>query len=108
MTPQCFIAEGRDWPQTNLSDSTQQGNIPDGPNLIIVPVNLHAQFTNELRKYLQAGAFDIFPYILGTQTRLNFWTHIWPRSVYSEDGDNRKILVASINVSWPFVFRPIF
>lgn len=67
--------------------------------MIVVPVNLHAQWTHEIHRYLEHGTFDVFPYQLGTGSRLRFWEDIWPRSVYSKDGDNRKILLATVNVS---------
>lgn len=80
-------------------DAAYDGNIPNGGNIIVVPVNLHTQFTLEIQKYLEHGTFDLFPYLLSTRNRQNFWKDIWPRSVYSKRGHNRKILLATCSVS---------
>ena len=86
--------DNRQW-----KNARPDGNIPDGGNIIVVPVNLHTQFTLEIQKYLEHGTFDLFPYLLGTRNRQGFWKEIWPKSVYSKQGDNRKILLATASVS---------
>ncbi|THH21443.1 hypothetical protein EUX98_g8376 [Antrodiella citrinella] len=47
----------------------KEGNIPDLPNLIVVPNNLEDQMMGELRRFLRKGAFDIFPYTQSAGTR---------------------------------------
>lgn len=51
----------------------QPGNIPSDLNMIIIPLNLHAQFISELYKYLMPGIFNIFLYLFSTCTHMNFW-----------------------------------
>jgi len=49
----CFsLSEGAKW-------KSKDGNIPDFPALLIIPVNLVAQLTSELHVYFQHGTVDI-------------------------------------------------
>ncbi|KAF8810162.1 hypothetical protein BYT27DRAFT_7092906, partial [Phlegmacium glaucopus] len=52
-------------------------NIPDFPNLLVVPVSLVNQVLNELHRYYQHGSFDILPYLGKWEGRKNWWDQCW-------------------------------
>lgn len=78
-----------------------EGNIPDLPFIIVVPVNLHTQWTHEIHKFLRRGYFDVLPYIGTLATRPNFWEEqgSWNHSIIPL---HRRILLCSITVYFSF------
>lgn len=76
----------------------KEGNIPDFPNLIVVPNNLEDQMMGELRRFLRKGAFDIFPYTqsAGTRGRTFYDTYHAPELKQAE---GRRIILARLSVS---------
>ena len=73
----------------------QEGNIPVDNTMFVVPITIRDQTMHELRRFLQPGSFDLFPYEGTLASRPEFWTTQWKKSMLPE---GRKILIATINV----------
>ncbi|KAG2097976.1 uncharacterized protein F5147DRAFT_777839 [Suillus discolor] len=67
-------------------------NIPNLPVMIVIPASLVSQFTAELHRYLQRGAFDILPYLTTWSSRRTWWEDIWSRSKQPE---GRRIVITT-------------
>jgi SNF2 family DNA or RNA helicase len=77
-------------------------NIPNLPVILVIPANLVAQFTSELHRFLQYGAFDILPYLATWRSRQSWWTEIWGRSMQPE---GRRIIITTPKVRISFNFQ---
>jgi hypothetical protein len=76
-------------------------NIPDLPRVVVVPVLRVNQCISELHKFLQHGTFDVLPYLGTWSFRQTWWTLIEERS---KQPVNRRIIVTSPKVRFPFLF----
>lgn len=82
----------------------KSGNIPALPIIITVPKTLLPQVSNEIRRYLMPGSFDVIPYTGRLETRTGFWESAWKSSRLPEQ---RKILIATtgVRVSAILIYR---
>ncbi|KAG2336736.1 P-loop containing nucleoside triphosphate hydrolase protein [Suillus weaverae] len=71
---------------------TNSANIPNLPIILVIPANLVAQFTSELHRFLQHGAFDVLPYLATWRSRQTWWQDIWSRSMQPE---GRRIIITT-------------
>ncbi|KAG1772227.1 P-loop containing nucleoside triphosphate hydrolase protein [Suillus placidus] len=71
---------------------TNSANIPNLPVILVIPANLVAQFTSELHRFLQHGAFDVLPYLATWRSRQTWWQDIWSRSKQPE---GRRIIITT-------------
>ncbi|KAG1838807.1 P-loop containing nucleoside triphosphate hydrolase protein [Suillus subalutaceus] len=67
-------------------------NIPNLPIILVIPANLVPQFTSELHRFLQYGAFDVLPYLATWRSRQSWWKDIWSRSMQPE---GRRIIITT-------------
>ncbi|KAG1829710.1 P-loop containing nucleoside triphosphate hydrolase protein [Suillus subalutaceus] len=67
-------------------------NIPNLPVMLVIPANLVPQFTSELHRFLQRGAFDVLPYLATWSSRRTWWEDIWSRSKQPE---GRRIIITT-------------
>lgn len=82
----------------NLEDRKWRGtddNIPAEDAILVVPVNLHSQMTEEIRRYLIPGSLDILPYTGTLKGRLAYWTEIADQS---KQPRGQRLLLATSNV----------
>jgi hypothetical protein len=79
----------------------ERGNIPNHPNIIVTPVNLHIQMDLELQRFLLPNFFEIMPYIAGHTTRTKYWQNVW---TMSKNAAGNRILLATCSVSDSTVF----
>ncbi|KAI1787254.1 hypothetical protein LXA43DRAFT_896537 [Ganoderma leucocontextum] len=88
-----------------LKCDTPDGNLPDRPHLIIVPVALFDQWMVEFKRYVKFGSVDIYPYThqwnqLGRQT-------VWDDVFQLKDDKqtlSHKVLLVAYTVSSPALF----
>ncbi|KAG1834958.1 P-loop containing nucleoside triphosphate hydrolase protein [Suillus subalutaceus] len=83
----CFPGKiaGKQW-------RTNAPNIPNLPVMLVIPANLVPQFTSELHRFLQRGAFDVLPYLTTWSSRRTWWEDIWSRSKQPE---GRRIIITT-------------
>ncbi|KAG1891850.1 P-loop containing nucleoside triphosphate hydrolase protein [Suillus fuscotomentosus] len=67
-------------------------NIPNLPVMLVIPANLVSQFTSELHRFLQRGAFDVLPYLTTWNSRRTWWKDIWSQSKQPE---GRRIVITT-------------
>lgn len=80
--------------------STEDGNIPDQPFLVVLPPSLLSQFLDEVARFVKAGRMDTFPYTLTHTKRGGTFKTLWDHSVQPP---YRRMIVATSSVR-PVVF----
>lgn len=73
-----------------------EGNIPDLPTIIVVPIALQDQWTKELHHALIPHCADIIPYERQFKAREYFFDTVW---MASRQPECRKILLCTQPVS---------
>lgn len=74
----------------------KEGNIPELPNLLVVPAGLVNQVVSEFRRYYQHGSFDILPYLGKWEGRKKWWDEHWTKC---QNKLGRRIVVTTPTVS---------
>lgn len=70
----------------------------EGPNVIIVPPTLVIQWHDEIRRWVDKGTVDVFPYLgaYDTATRERWWNTVYSQSKLPE---YRRIIIVPSSVS---------
>ncbi|KAI9457025.1 P-loop containing nucleoside triphosphate hydrolase protein [Boletus coccyginus] len=71
---------------------TEDGNVPDLPNIIVCPVNLKQQWENEIKRFLRPSTFDILPYTGRLDSRSTWWKQLYSSS---KQPQMQRIILAS-------------
>ncbi|KAH9949213.1 P-loop containing nucleoside triphosphate hydrolase protein, partial [Amylocystis lapponica] len=77
----------------NVKYNSADGNLEDEPVIIVCPVNLEAQFTDEIHRYLRRGTFDLLPYTGKHASRPVWWSEIMTQS---KQPPARRIVLALV------------